>query len=79
MSEQVIIICKIILDILLIPIILWLFDLYCGCELQERRDEERQEQRMLALRQDFDEQITFRLQLDREQLFRDYAKMEELR
>lgn len=76
MSEQVIIICKIILDILLIPVILWLLDFYCGCELQERRDEERQEQRMLALRQDFDEQITFRLQLDREQLFRDYEKME---
>ena len=79
MSEQTIIIMKIVFDFLLIPVILKLFDLYCGCELQQRRDEERDAQRMLAMRQDFDEQITFRLQLDREQLFRDYAKMEELR
>lgn len=79
MSEQIIIICKIILDFLFVPLLLKLFDLYCGCEIQERRDALRDAQRMLAVRQDLNDQITFRLQLDREQLFREYARMEELR
>jgi len=78
MSEQTIIIMKIVFDFLLIPVILKLFDLYCGCELQQRRDEERDAQRMLAMRQDFDDCLNFRIQLDREQLFRDYVREDEI-
>ena len=33
---------------------------------------------MLAMRQDFDDCLNFRIQLDREQLFRDYVREDEI-
>ena len=57
--------------------LLWLMGKAFGEELQRRKDEEREMQREDKRFGNAVDELAVRIQLDREQLFRDYLKSEE--